>query len=63
MKNIGLPSRYVLYDDETGRLDMVATMWRRGPLLGVRYCPTAAPVSVKASDRSALAGRYYAVPD
>jgi hypothetical protein len=63
MKNVGLPSRCVLYDDETGSLNVVTTIWRRGSLLGVRYCPTSTPVSIKPSDRSALRGRYYAVPD
>jgi hypothetical protein len=63
MRNIGLPARCVLYDDETGALNVVTTIWRRGALLGVRYCPNATPVSIKASDRAALRGRYYAVPD
>ena len=63
MKNVGLPARCVLYDDETGALNVVTTIWRRGSLLGVRYCPTSAPVSIKPSDRAALRGRYYAVPD
>jgi hypothetical protein len=61
MKNIGLPARCVIYDDETGALNVITTIWRRGPLLGVRYCQAAAPVSLKPSDRSALRGRYYAV--
>lgn len=63
MKNVGLPSRCILYEDETGALNVITTIWRRDSLLGVRYCPTAAPVSIKPSDRAALRGRYYAVPD
>jgi len=63
MRNIGLPARCHLYDDETGAVDVVTTIWRRGAMLGVRYCPLAAPVAVKPSDRWALRGRYYAVPD
>jgi hypothetical protein len=63
MKNVGLPARCVLYDDETGSLRVVTTIWRRDSLLGVRYCPTSTPVSIKASDRAALRGRYYAVVD
>jgi hypothetical protein len=63
MKNVGLPSRCVLYDDETGALHVVTTMWRRGALIGVRHCPSATPVSIKPSDRSALRGRYYAMVD
>jgi hypothetical protein len=63
MKNIGLPARCILYDDETRSLDAVSTVWRRDSLLGVRYCEGATPVSIKPSDRTALRGRYYAVLD
>jgi hypothetical protein len=63
MKNLGLPVRYRLYNDETGTLSVVTTIWRRGELLGVRYCPAAKPASIKESDRFALRGRYYAIPD
>jgi len=63
MRNIGLPSRCHLYDDDSGAIHVVATMWRRGTLLGVRYCTGATPVAMKPSDRSALRGRYYAVAD
>ena len=63
MKNVGLPARCHLYDDETGVINVVATMWRRDTLLGVRYCPTATPVTMKASDLAALRDRYYAVSD
>ena len=63
MKNVGLPPRCHLYDDETGVINVVATMWRRDTLLGVRYCPTATPVTMKASDLAALRDRYYAVSD
>lgn len=62
-KNIGLPSRCHLYDDETGSLEVVTTIWRRDSLLGVRCCVTSKPVSIKESDRAALRGRYYAVLD
>jgi hypothetical protein len=63
MKNVGLPARYRLYNDETGALSVVATIWRRSELIGVRYCPTSKPAAIKESDRSALRGRYYAIPD
>lgn len=63
MKNVGLPPRFRLYNDETELLNIVATIWRRGELLGVRYCQTAKPVSIRESDRSSLRGRYYAIPD
>jgi hypothetical protein len=63
MKNIGLPARCILYDDETRSLNAVMTVWRRDSLLGVRYCETVAPIAIKPSDRTALRGRYYAVLD
>jgi hypothetical protein len=63
LKNVGLPQRCHLYDDETGAVGVVTTMWRRDTLLGVRYCTSATPVELKESDRAALRGRYYAVPD
>jgi hypothetical protein len=63
MRNVGLPARCHLYDDETGAISVIVTMWRRDTLLGVRYCPTATPVAMKESDRAALRARYYAVPD
>jgi hypothetical protein len=63
MKNVGLPTRCVLYDDDTRSLNAVTTVWRRDSLLGVRYCTSAAPISIKPSDRTALRGRYYAVRD
>jgi hypothetical protein len=62
-KNVGLPIRYRLYDDETGSLNAVTTIWRRNALLGVRYCLNSKPVAIRESDRSALRGRYYAVLD
>lgn len=62
-RNIGLPARCRLYDDETGSLSAITTVWRRSSLVGVRYCVTAKPVAIKESDRSALRGRYYAILD
>jgi hypothetical protein len=62
-KNIGLPARYLLHDDDTGWVEAVPTMWRRGALLGVRYCTVAKPIALKASDRAALRGKYYAILD
>jgi hypothetical protein len=62
-RNIGLPGRCRLYDDETGSLSAITTVWRRGSLIGVRYNLTGKPLAIKESDRSALRGRYYAIPD
>jgi hypothetical protein len=61
MKNVSLPNRYLLYDDETNEINVVSTVWRRDSLLGVRR--TAESASVKESMRAALRGRYYAVPN
>ena len=58
-----LPPQFHVHDDETGAIDVVAVVWRRGATVGVRYIRVSDPVSVKASDRAALRGRYYAVPD
>ena len=58
-----MPARYLLHDDDTGSVETVATMWRRGALLGVRYCSMTKPVALKASDRAALRGKYYAILD
>lgn len=62
-RNLGLPPTFRVHDDETGEVDAVAQVWRRGAVVGVRYAPASGPVRVKPTDRSALRGRYYAVPD
>ncbi len=62
-RNQGLPVHFRVHDDETGKVDAVVTVWRRGAALGVRYSRSLAPVPIKPSDRSALRGRYYAIPD
>jgi hypothetical protein len=62
-KNVGLPARYLLHDDDSGSVEAVVTMWRRGALLGVRYCSASRPAALKASDRASLRGKYYAILD
>jgi len=62
-RNIGLPTHFHVYDDETGEVDVVATVWRRGASVGVRYTPGTGPIPVKPSIRAALRGRYYGVRD
>ncbi len=62
-RNLGLPVHFRVHDDETGKVDAVVTVWRRGAVIGVRYSRAFGPVSVKPSDRSALRGRYHAIPD
>jgi len=63
MKNAGLPSRLRLFDDESGELRAVSTVWRRETLLGVRYSDGAEPPPLKKSTKAALRGSFYAVPD
>jgi hypothetical protein len=63
MRNAGLPSRLRLFDDESGELRAVSTVWRRETLLGVRYNDGAEPPPLKKSTKSALRGSFYAVPD
>jgi hypothetical protein len=55
-----LPGAFCLHDDETAEVRWVAVVWRRGAQIGVRYCPSGAP-PLRASDRFALGGRYYAL--
>ena len=62
-RNLGLPVHFRVHDDETGEVDVVVTVWRRGAVLGVRYSQAVGPASIKPSARSALRGRFYAVPD
>jgi len=59
---IGLPPQFQVHDDETGAVELVATVWRRGATLGVRFSGYGAS-TLKPSERAALRGRYYAVRD
>ena len=61
-RDVGLPPQFQIHDDETGALESVATVWRRGATLGARFCGYGAS-TLKPSERAALAGRYYAVRD
>jgi len=60
---VRLPRYFRVHDDESGKVDVVATAWRRGATLGVRFSRALGPVSLKPTERSALGGRFYAVPD
>ena len=61
-RDVGLPPQFQIHDDETGAVESVATVWRRGATLGVRFCGYGAS-TLKPSERAALRGRYYAVRD
>ena len=61
-RDVGLPPRLAVHIDETGEVRDARIVWRRGATIGVRLHEAAAPEALKASDRYALARRYYAVP-
>jgi hypothetical protein len=63
LKNIGLPSRCALFDDTTGEVRAVATVWRRDLIVGMRYRLNERPAPLSRSALTALRGRYYAVAD
>jgi hypothetical protein len=62
MKNVGLPNRCRLFDDETGEVKVVATVWRRETFVGMRYCANE-NVAIPKDLRAALQSRYYAIAD
>jgi len=62
-RNIGLPPRFGVYDDDSGALFTVTQAWRRGLAVGVRIHGGGPPSPMKRNDRTALGGRYYAVRD
>jgi hypothetical protein len=62
-RNVGLPRYFRVHDDETGAIEAVATVWRRGATLGVRVTGALGPTTLKPTERSALGGLFYAVPD
>jgi len=61
-RDVGLPPQFQVHDDETGAVELVATVWRRGATLGARFCGYGAS-TLTPSERAALRGRYYAVRD
>ena len=62
-RSVKMPSRLCLFDDETGQLRFVVVAWRRGAIIGVRYCASGAKPSLRPSELFALSGRYYGIPD
>jgi hypothetical protein len=63
MKNVSLPARFRLFDDETGEVRTVAVAWRRDAFLGGRFCLGERSPLLSKSARAALTGRYYAMTD
>ena len=62
-RNVGLPSRFGVHDDETGEVLTVTAAWRRGQTLGVRVLQRGPATPLKESERLALGGRYYGIRD
>jgi hypothetical protein len=62
-RNCGLPARFGVHLDLTGEILTATQAWRRERVVGIRILALAPPAPLKDSDRTALAGRYYAVPN
>ena len=61
-RDVGLPAQFRVHDDETGAIESVATVWRRGATLGARFSGYGS-APLKPGDRAALGRRYYAMRD
>jgi hypothetical protein len=59
-RNVGLPQRLLVHDDESGDVRAATLVWRRGAEVGVRWAgePTR---PLKRSECFALKERYYAM--
>jgi hypothetical protein len=60
-RNCGLPARFGVHLDLTGEILTATQAWRRERVIGIRILALGPPAPLKAIDRTALAGRYYAV--
>ena len=62
-RNCGLPARLGVHVDLTGEVLTARVAWRRERIAGLRVLSHEAPAPLKTSDKLALEGRYYAVPN
>jgi hypothetical protein len=62
-RNCGLPARFGVHLDLSGEILTATQAWRRERVVGIRILALGPPAPLKATDRKALAGRYYAVPN
>ena len=62
-RNCGLPGRFGVHLDLTGEILTATQAWRRDRLVGIRILSLGPPAPLKTSERTALSGRYYAVPN
>lgn len=60
-RNIGLPLRFGVHDDQSRELFTVSQAWRRGLTVGVRIHNAGPPRPMRPVERATLAGRYYSV--
>ncbi len=62
-RNVGLPARIGVYDDESEEIVTAILAWRRGQAVGVRILHRGPPAQMKPAQRFALRGRYYGIRD
>ncbi len=62
-RNVGLPVRFGVYDDETGDVVTATLAWGRGATLGLRIQRHGPPSAMKPSERQALGSPFYGVRD
>jgi hypothetical protein len=58
-RNVGLPSRFGVFDDENGELVTATLAWRRGHTIGLRIARRGPPTPMTPAQKRALGGRYY----
>ena len=62
-RNVGLPPRFGVLDDQTGEACTVSQVWRRDQTVGVRIHEREPPRPLRPVEKAALLGRYYGVRD
>jgi hypothetical protein len=61
-RDVTFPPRLAVHVDETSEVREAKIIWRRGSTIGVKLQETLPADAMKASRRSALRERYYAIP-
>jgi len=62
-RNVGLPPRFGVFEDENGELVTATLAWRRGHTIGLRIARRGPPAPMTPAQKRALGGGYYAMPD
>jgi hypothetical protein len=60
-RNLGLPTKFGVYDDSTEEILTAMAVWRRERAVGARILSSNPPAPLRPAARAALAGRYYGV--